>query len=263
MPAKSRPTASADDELLRKLAKEAEAEDAEAEDAEEGKRAAEATTSDPDDDDDDDGEDGDKDKRRTKRAEAKKGRKGDHYMKKAKDKDPDDDSDDDSDDGDDEDDDEKDDEKKGRSAEAVRIMQLCNLAKCPERALEFVQRGYSVDRVIRALGSKRADDNNAPERSTNSFAPVRTTALQQMMNTAKNLAASKGVPIGKAYEQMLKANPSAYAAYCQEKLDATAAGPGTSMAKAYSEHIQRLLAMENGGPVELLLKTNVGDAAGR
>jgi signal peptide peptidase SppA len=262
MPAKNRTTASADEELLRRLAKRGEAEEAEGEDAEaedaEGKRAADATTSEPD--DEDDGEDDDKDKRRTRRAEAKKGREGDHYVKKAKDKDPDDDSDEDTDDGDDED--EKDDEKKSRRAEVVRIMQLCSLAKCPERALDFVQRGYSVEKVIRILGSKRADDNNAPERSTNGFAPVKTTALQQMMSTAKNLAANKGIPIGKAYEQMLKANPSAYAAYMQEKLDATAAGPGTSMAKAYSEHIQRLLAPESGS-TELLLKTNVADAAGR
>jgi signal peptide peptidase SppA len=260
MPAKSRSTASADEELLRKLAKEAEAADAEAEDAEEdeGKRAADATTSEPDDEDD---VDDDKDKRRSQRAEAKKGRKGDHYMKKAKDKDPDDDSDDDSDDGDDEDDDEKDD-KKSRSAEAVRIMQLCSLAKCPERALDFVQRGYSVARVIKILGSVRADADNTPERSTNGFAPVKTTALQQMMSTAKNLSANKGISIGQAYEQMLRANPGAYAAYMQEKLDATAAGPGTSMAKAYSEHIQRLLAPESGS-TELLLKTNVADAAGR
>ena len=227
-------TPDTDDELLEKLAHRAETEPDDA--------AAEP-------DEDDEEEDDDKDKKRGRKG--KKAKPSAASLAAAP-------KDDDEEDQEDEDDEEEDDDKPRRKeSTAQEIMELCALAGYPHRALGFVRKGLSLAQVRTKLLELRAAKANAPERTTIGFGTVKTSALEGIMSAATGLAASKGIPIGAAYERILRANPGGYAAYVQEKLDATAA-PGTSASKAYAEQIQRML--ESGGPGEILLRSNVGDA---
>jgi ClpP class serine protease len=204
-------------------------------------RAAEGTetkkTQDPGDDDSDGDEDDmdDKDKKR--------GKKATPYMNQ------------------DEEDNEAKASRNGISKDR-EIAELCQMSGYPEKALEFMQKNFSLTKVRATLLDLRAAVSNAPDRQTSGFGTVKTTALEQWTEATRQIQTTHRVSLGKATEILMTQNPRLYESYRQEKLDNTAS-PGTSAARAYSAAVERILMESSGSGIipQRLLHTNQGDAA--
>jgi hypothetical protein len=118
-----------------------------------------------------------------------------------------------------------------------------------------------LTKVRATLLDLREQVSNAPDRQTNGFGTVKTTALEQWTEATRQVQANHRVSLGKATEILLAQNPRLYESYRQEKLDNTAS-PGTTAARAYSAAVERILmeSSRSGIIPQRLLHTNQGDA---
>lgn len=123
-----------------------------------------------------------------------------------------------------------------RVDEMLEISALCTIAGYPELAAGFVTDGTSLSAVRKALLDKRAAASAATA-INGSFGAVSTAAMDKIDQLATALMASTpGLKKSAAYERALRANPSLYEEYNDERM----AVAKTGSKRAISDYIARV-----------------------
>lgn len=144
--------------------------------------------------------------------------------------------------------------------DAAMIAGLCELAGRPDLTASFLRDKTSQADVMAKLNEIRMKKDKAPGEINSAHQPVATSALAKLMDSVNAaMANSNGkLTAPEAYAQVLRANPSLYSEYVDERDDATITRKGVA---SYSSELRQRLARVGHGGGEILLASNVGDAA--